>query len=126
MPLSRRIEESFTRRLRPLPAATRTLLLVVAVEATGDTALVWAAADLLGVGPDALAPAEAAALTDSGGGLRFHHPLIGSVVYRTASPAERRQVHEALSRSLPDMADEDRLRLSNAAPPPFPGCGAPR
>lgn len=101
MPLSRRIEESFERLLRPLPPATRTLPLVVAVEATGDTALVWAAADLLGVGPDAFAPAEAADLTASDGGLRSRRPLIGSVVYRTDSPAERCRVHEVLSRSLP-------------------------
>ncbi|MEW2079568.1 LuxR family transcriptional regulator [Streptomyces sp. NPDC013433] len=108
VPLSRRIEESFERRLRPLPASTRTLLLIIAIEATGDAPLVWTAADRMGVGGDALAAAEAAGLTAMDGTVRFRHPLVGSVVYRTASPAERRRVHEVLSQSMSAKEDEDR------------------
>ncbi|MFI1976995.1 hypothetical protein [Streptomyces wedmorensis] len=69
MPLSHRIEESFERRLRPLPEPPRTLLLITAIEATGDAALVWAAADRMGVSTDALA---AAGLTATDGTVRFH------------------------------------------------------
>ncbi|MER6345280.1 ATP-binding protein [Streptomyces sp. NPDC001595] len=108
VPLSRRIEESFEGRLGALPEATRTLLLIIAIEATGDSTLVWAAADRCGVGAEALAPAEAAGLTASDGTARFHHPLVGSVVHRMASPAQRRRVHEILSRAIPPGMDEDR------------------
>ena len=44
-----RIEESFRRRLAPLPPATRLLLLVAAAEPVRDPVLVWRAADQLGV-----------------------------------------------------------------------------
>ncbi|MFJ4648252.1 AAA family ATPase [Streptomyces bobili] len=108
MPLSRRIEESFERRLRPLPPSTSTLLLVMAIEATGDSARVWAAADRLGADGDALAAAEAAGLATTDGALRFRHPLVGSVVYRLASPAERRRVHAVLAQVTQTGADEDR------------------
>ena len=42
-PLSGRIEDSFQRRIAPLPAATRRLLLLAAAEPTGDPALLWRA-----------------------------------------------------------------------------------
>ena len=44
MPLASRIEEGFLRRLEPLPAATRRLLLAAAVEPVGDATLLWRAA----------------------------------------------------------------------------------
>src|SRR4051795_1927892 len=44
-PLPGRIEESFRRRLAPLPAGTRELLLVAAAEQAGEPVLVWRAAD---------------------------------------------------------------------------------
>jgi hypothetical protein len=49
MPLSARIEESFTRRLARLPVDARRLLLVAAADPVGDLALVWQAAQRLGI-----------------------------------------------------------------------------
>src|SRR5580692_4472272 len=57
-----RIEESFRRRLEVLPAATRRLMLVAAAEPTGEPALVWKAAERLGIGAGAVAPAADAGL----------------------------------------------------------------
>ena len=88
--LSGRIEESFRRRLMPLPPATRLLLLVAAAEPVGDQMLVRRAADRLGVEADAAAPAAAAGLVELAGPMRFRHPLVRSAVYRAASPKERR------------------------------------
>ena len=51
--LSGQIEESFRRRLTPLPPASRELLLVAAAEPVGDPVTVWHAAELLGVGAQA-------------------------------------------------------------------------
>jgi hypothetical protein len=46
--VSSRIEESFRRRLAPLLAETRLLMLVAAAEPAGDAVLVWNAAERLG------------------------------------------------------------------------------
>ena len=90
LPLSGRIEESFRRRLEALPADTRRLLLVAAAEPVGDPVLVWRAAERLGIGAEAAAPAAAAGLLELGARVRFRHPLVRSAVYRAASPEERR------------------------------------
>ena len=45
-----RIEDSFRGRLEVLPAATRRLMLVAAAEPVGEPALVWRAAERLGIG----------------------------------------------------------------------------
>jgi len=57
-PLSGRIEDSFRRRIAPLPATTRRLLLLAAAEPTGDPALLWRAAGRLGISDAAAAAAE--------------------------------------------------------------------
>ena len=49
LPLPGRIEESFRRRLEALPEQTRRLLLVAAAEPLGDPALLWRAAERLGI-----------------------------------------------------------------------------
>ena len=52
-PLPNLIEQSFLRRLDPLPADTRRLLLTAAAEPVGDAALLWRAAAWLGLEADA-------------------------------------------------------------------------
>src|SRR6185312_14648431 len=74
-----RVEADFRRRVEALPADTRTLLLAAAVEPVGDAPLLGHALRLLGVGPEAAAPAEAAGLLKPGAAtLRFRHPLARS------------------------------------------------
>ena len=108
-PLSGRIEDSFARRLAPLPAVTRRLLLVAAAEPTGDPALLWRAAGHLGIAAeDAAAAAEADGLLTIGGRVTFRHPLVRSAVYRSASPQDRRQVHRALAEATDPGTDPDR------------------
>ena len=80
--LSGRIEESFLRRLEALPQDTRWLLLVAAAEPTGDSTLLWRAADQLAIDALALQPAESAGLIDIDGRVRFRHPLVRSAIYR--------------------------------------------
>src|SRR3954471_7274888 len=76
LPLSGRIEESFRRRLEPLPAGTRRLLLIAAAEPLGDPMLLWRAAESLGIDVEEAAPAEAAGLVEFGARVRFRHPLV--------------------------------------------------
>jgi DNA-binding CsgD family transcriptional regulator len=119
-PLAGRIEQTFHARVAALPAATQTLLLIAAAEPVGDTALLWRAADALGVGTEAAWPAEAADLIDLGARVRFTHPLVRSAVYRAAGAAARRDVHAALAAATDAALDPDRRawHLAGAATDP--------
>ncbi|HEX7145715.1 MAG TPA: AAA family ATPase [Gaiellaceae bacterium] len=107
-PLADRIERSFLRQVRSLPPDSQRLLLTAAAEPVGDVTLLWRAAEPLGVGPDAVAPAEAAGLIELGGRVRFRHPLVRSAIYRAAAPNERREIHRALATATDPVADPDR------------------
>jgi DNA-binding CsgD family transcriptional regulator len=106
--LSGRIEQSFTDRLAPLPPATRVLLLVAAAEPVGDPVLVWRAAESLGIGPEAAAPADGVGLVDFGAQVRFSHPLVRSAIKAAAAPEERHRVHRALAEATNADVDPDR------------------
>ena len=120
MRLSGGIEESFRRRIDVLPDQTRRLLLIAAAEPVGDPALVWRAAARLGIGVEAAAPAAEAGLVEFGTRVRFRHPLVRSVVYGSALPQERQQVHAALAEVTDPQLDPDRRawHRANAAPGP--------
>ena len=110
-----RIEGSFMQRLEVLPKDTRRLLLLAAAEPAGDWALLWRAAEGLGISGPALEPAESAGLLEVHGGVRFRHPLVRSAVYRAATPQERRLVHRALAKGTDARADPDRRAWHLAA-----------
>jgi DNA-binding CsgD family transcriptional regulator/tetratricopeptide (TPR) repeat protein len=121
LPLSGQIEESFRRRLEPLPVESQRLLLVAAAEAVGEPGLVRRAAEGLGVAVEAaVAPAVAAGLLEFGAHVQFRHPLVRSAVYRAASLEDRRSVHRALAEVTDTDADPDRRawHLAHAAPGP--------
>src|SRR5580658_4432776 len=115
-----RIEESFRGRLEVLPAATRRLMLVAAAEPAGDPALVWEAAERLGIGAGAVAPAADAGLLVIGERVVFRHPLVRSAVYRAASAQERRAAHQALAGATDPRADPDRRAWHRAQAAPGP------
>ena len=115
-----RIEESFRGRLEGLPAATQRLMLVAAAEPAGEPALVWRAAERLGIGAEAVAPAADAGLLAIGERVVFRHPLVRSAVYRAASPAERRAAHRALAGATDPRADPDRRAWHRAQASPGP------
>jgi DNA-binding CsgD family transcriptional regulator len=108
VPLAGRIEESFRRRLAGLPSPSRRLLLVAAADPTGDAALVWRAAELLGITDSAAEAAEAEGLVDLTAGVVFRHPLVRSAVYGAASARDRRQAHQALAEATDPAVDPDR------------------
>jgi DNA-binding CsgD family transcriptional regulator len=107
-PLPSRIEASFRRRVRQLPAATQRLLLVAAAEPTGEPALLWRAAGMLGIPVDAAGPAEAGGLLEFGAQVAFRHSLLRSAVYRAAAAGERRGAHLALAEATDPEIDPDR------------------
>lgn len=107
-PLASRVEQSFQRQLESLPTETQRLLLTAAAEPVGDATLLWSAAQRLGIGRDAGAPAEAAGLIEFGARVRFRHPLVRAAAYRAAALPDRRTVHRALAETTDPEADPDR------------------
>jgi hypothetical protein len=69
---------------------------------------VWQAAQRLGIGAGALAPAADAGLVMIGERVVFRHPLVRSAAYRAAAPAERRAAHAARAAATDPQADPDR------------------
>jgi hypothetical protein len=108
MPLTSRIELGFVRQLESFSADTRRLLLLAAAEPVGDVTLLWRAAERLGIGPEAAAPAEAADLVEIATHVRFRHPLVRSAAYRAAPAPERHEVHRALAEATDAQLDPDR------------------
>ena len=109
LPVAGRIEQSFVRRIAPLPEMTRLLLLLAAAEPTGDPALLWRAAGNLGISAeDAAAPAEADGLLTVGARVIFRHPLVRSAIYQAAPADDRRRAHRAIAQATDLGADPDR------------------
>ena len=108
LPLSAQIEESFTRRLARMPRDARRLLLVAAADSTGDLALVWRAAQRLGIPESAVHTVEADGLLALSDGVVFRHPLVRSAVYRASRPEERSEVDLALAEATDPEIDPDR------------------
>ena len=115
-----RIEAGFRRRLEALPADTRSLMLVAALEPVGDSMAVWQAAGRLGIPASATAAAETDGLLEIGTGVRFRHPLVRSAVYSVASLPERRAAHRALAEVTDRDRDPDRRAWHLAAAAPGP------
>jgi DNA-binding CsgD family transcriptional regulator len=120
LPLTGRIEQSYLRQIAPLPQMTRRLLLLAAAEPLGDPALLWRAADRLGIGVEAADAAESEGLLKWGARVTFRHPLVRSAIYRSTSPHERRDAHRALAQATDPQLDPDRRawHLAQATPGP--------
>lgn len=118
-----RIEQSFLRRIEALPDETRLLLLIAAAEPVGDPALVWSAADRLGVTPETALAGGTDGLLSFDVRVTFRHPLVRSAVYRAATEEDRRAAHLALAGVTDPKADPDRrawhLASATAGPDEF-------
>jgi DNA-binding CsgD family transcriptional regulator len=116
LPLTGTVQAVFLRRVRELPAASQTLLLLVAADDTGDLPIVLRAMEALGIGRDELEGVEAAGLVHVGdSGIEFRHPLVRSAVYQGASFAERQRVHRVIADGLDDDRHADRRTWHLAA-----------
>jgi DNA-binding CsgD family transcriptional regulator/tetratricopeptide (TPR) repeat protein len=108
LPLSAGIEQSFARRLDALPRDAQRLLLLAAADPVGDPALVWRAAELLGISESVADTVEAEGFLAVGARVVFRHSLVRSAVYRAAGPSERREAHSALADATDPEVDPDR------------------
>ena len=102
------MEDHFLQRVLRLPDSTQRLMLLAATDPVGDATTIWRAANALGLGADAAAPATIEHLFEIGADVRFHHPLVRSAVYRSASAADRRATHEALAGAIDRSEEPDR------------------
>ena len=107
-PLSARIEDGYARRVATLPDDARRLLLVAAADPTGDPALVWRAAERLGISEAAARTVESEGLLALSPHVVFRHPLVRSAVYGAAGLDYRRAVHRALADATDPELDPDR------------------
>jgi hypothetical protein len=120
VPLDGRIEQSFARQLKTLPAPTRRLVQLAAADPSGDPVLVWRAAGRLAIGAGAAGPATEAGLAEFGARVRFRHPLVRSAAYQSASVQTRQQLHSALADATDPAVDPDRRAWHRAQAAPGP------
>jgi DNA-binding CsgD family transcriptional regulator len=105
----------YERRIAELPQAARRALALAAAEDDGRLSAIAPAAEELGLALSDLEPGERAGLMSiSYGGLAWRHPLVRSAAYRGVSPDERRTMHAALARALPE-SELDRRAWHRAA-----------
>ena len=115
-----RIEQSFLTRIEALPDETRRLLLVAAAEPVGDPALLWRAAERLGMVADSAIANDADGMLSVAERVTFRHPLVRSAIYRSAAAEDRRAAHLALAQATDERVDPDRRawHLASAASAP--------
>lgn len=110
----RRLHALFESRIESLPGATRELLLLAALEGSGDLAVLEeAAATPAGVAE--LEPAERAGLVSVDARVWFRHPLIRTVVVGVSTNEERRRAHRALAIAVTGEPERRAWHLAEAA-----------
>jgi len=117
LPVPERLERAFAGRVSELPAVTRSLLLVAALDEGAGLSEILAAASLVEDRPvtvDDLAPAEAARLVSvNGQAVRFRHHLIRAAISQAAAHSVWQAAHRALAETY--AADPDRRVWHRAA-----------
>ena len=82
---------------------------------SGDPALLWAAAQELGLDWSFAAPAEREGLIEFGQRVCFRHPLVRAAAYRAAPIRKRLDVHRALAEVTDPIRDPDRRAWHRAS-----------
>jgi DNA-binding CsgD family transcriptional regulator len=103
-----RLEAHFLRQIRELPARTQQLLLLASGAPADDPAVLWRAAERLGLTPQDAEPAVLARILVLDPVPRFRHPLIRSAVHGGARPGDQRQAHAALAAAVDRDQDPER------------------
>ncbi|MGW4799410.1 LuxR C-terminal-related transcriptional regulator, partial [Nonomuraea sp. NPDC004297] len=117
LPLGERLRDLFVGRVAALSAAGRRVLLLAALDGTGDLGVLRAAAGKDAAALAALATAEHARLVRIDTATRrvaFRHPLIRSAVVEAATLPERHAAHQALATALTDRPERLAWHLAEA------------
>ena len=119
LPLSERLQGLFASRISGLPTPARRLLLLAALDGTGDLRALRATARQGNL--EDLAPAEQAGLVQVTGSprrLAFRHPLAQAAVVALSDSAARRHAHRVLAEVYADQPDRRPWHLADAATGP--------
>jgi hypothetical protein len=126
LPLTRRLQALFRSRVAGLPERPRQLLLLVALDRTGDLRVLRATCDDQ-QGLDDLAVLERARLVfmdETTQRLTFRHPLIRSAAVELATVVERRWAHRILAELFTHQPDRRVWHLAEATLGPDEHVGA--
>jgi DNA-binding CsgD family transcriptional regulator len=116
LPIGRRLRALFVSRIEELPPRTRELLLLLALDGTGDSR-VFSVAPERGPWLADFAVAEGAGLVqihETSHRPVFRHPLIRSTVVEVCGADECRRAHEALAALWADQPDRQAWHLGQA------------
>ncbi|MEU8606592.1 AAA family ATPase [Actinoplanes sp. NPDC048791] len=123
LPLTSRLQATFSARLHELPPGAQALTLLAATNDQDSARELLLAAPLLK--PDAgdtlttlQFAVDAGLLTVDRGEILFRHPLVRSAVYQGASPADRRVAHSVLAEVVREQPDRRAWHLAAAAVEP--------
>lgn len=120
LPMSSRLQAAFASRITTLSAVTRYLLLLAALEGSGDLHLLQTAvagrASLKQLGP--AERAQLIRIDDHNGRLIFRHPLTRSAVVDLSTSDQRRHAHRALARALTGQPERRAWHLGKGTVTP--------
>jgi DNA-binding CsgD family transcriptional regulator len=119
LPLSCQLQNAFAARVRALPASVYELLLLTALDGTGDLRLIRAIAAERG--GEGLGPAERDGLVradESAEQLTFRHPLIRSAIVELSTSEQRRHAHAELANRLAGQPERHAWHLAEATDEP--------
>lgn len=115
LPLNERLKALYANRIQALPASTREVLLLAALNGTGELSVLAPTAP--GGVLTTLAPAERDRLVSvhkGGRNVVFRHPLVRSTVVELARDIERRRAHYTLASALIDQPERHAWHLAEA------------
>ncbi|MEE4546972.1 AAA family ATPase [Streptomyces sp. V4-01] len=117
LPLTRRLQSVHAPQVAELPASVRELMLIAALDRTGEVTSVEAVATSRACLDDLAVAARARLVTISPDGrrLEFRSPLIRSAAVGLAGASERRRIHRALANVLEDRSELRAWHLGHAA-----------
>jgi DNA-binding CsgD family transcriptional regulator len=119
LPLSRRLQDAFASRVQALPASVYELLLLAALDGTGDLRLIRAiAADRVGEGVSSAERAGLVRADESTERLTFRHPLIRSAIVELSTSEQRRRAHAELAARLAGQPERHAWHLAEATEEP--------
>jgi DNA-binding CsgD family transcriptional regulator len=120
VPLTRRLERLFGARIRTLPHATRRLLLLAALDASGEAAVLRSAGSNGGALQHLVAAerAQLARFDLRTNRIEFRHSLVRSCLVANATSYERRQAHLDLAELLAGRPAERAWHMADATVEP--------
>jgi len=120
LPQSRELQDLFASQIRQLPAPVQRVLLIAALDGSGDLRVLQRSR-ISGPSRDEFAAAERARLAhvdESANRLEFRHPLVRRAVVELSTDGELRSAHAVLAELFRDDPDRRTWHLGEAATAP--------